>query len=186
MKYLTLLRHAKSDWEQPVLNDHARPLNERGLHSAPLVGRFLAKTYLGANGTPAVLPPVDRIISSTAARAQETAKLIAGAMAIDLQKMILEDRVYLAEPMTLLQVVQCLDETWNHVIIVGHNPGITDFANRLLKTGEIEDMPTGAAALIELQTDLWSLTDWSEARLVGFVTPRVIEKRFAGEVAAVA
>jgi phosphohistidine phosphatase len=186
MKYLTLLRHAKSDWEQPVLNDHARPLNERGLHSTPLVGRFLAKTYLGANGTPAVLPPVDRIISSTAVRAQSTAKLLAGAMAIDPQKFILEGRVYLAEPKTLLQIVQCLDEAWNHAVIVGHNPGITDFVNRLLQNGQVEDMPTCAAALIELPCGLWDLADWDEARLVGFITPKLIEKRFAGEVAAVA
>jgi phosphohistidine phosphatase len=186
MKYLTLLRHAKSDWDQTGLSDHQRPLNDRGQRAAPVVGRFIAKTYLGANGIPAVLPKVDRIISSTAVRALSTARLVADAMALDQSRIIQEGTAYLAEPKTLLQIVQGLDESWNHVIMVGHNPGITDFANRLLKKGELEEMPTCAAAIIELPSSLWGLVDWREARLVGFVTPKLIEKRFAGEVAAIA
>ena len=107
-------------------------------------------------------------------------------MSFDRGRIITEGRAYLAEPKTLLQIVQSFDDSWSHVMMVGHNPGMTDFVNRLLKKGEVEDMPTCAAALVELPHDMWALADWREARLVGFVTPRLIEKRFAGEVAAVA
>ena len=62
MKYLTLIRHAKSSWEQAGLADHDRPLNERGERNAPMVARFLARTYLGANGIPAILPLPDRLV----------------------------------------------------------------------------------------------------------------------------
>ena len=68
MKYLTLIRHAKSSRDDPTLDDHDRPLNERGLRAASIVGRFLAKTYLGGNGSPALLPRPNRLASSSALR----------------------------------------------------------------------------------------------------------------------
>ena len=64
MKYLTVLRHAKSDWGAPSLPDHDRVLDERGLRAAPVVARFLMKTYFGGNGSAALMPAPDRIISS--------------------------------------------------------------------------------------------------------------------------
>lgn len=180
MKYLTLIRHAKSSWDDTMLNDHDRPLNERGLRSAPMVGRFLSKTYFGSNGTPALLAKPDRLISSTAHRAAETAALMAEEMGAG--QASLERRLYLAEPKTLLQFVRQMDDRWKHVMIFAHNPGISNFADRLVKRGEVDEMPTCAAALIELPWDSWSALDWEEGRLIGFVTPRLIEKRFADEL----
>ncbi len=177
MKYLTLIRHAKSSWDNTILNDHDRPLNERGLRTAPLVGRFLSKTYFGSNGTPALLAKPDRLISSTANRAAETAASMAREMGTT--PAALDRILYLAEPKMLLQFVRELDDRWKHVMIFAHNPGISDFADRLLKRGEVEEMPTCAAALIELPWDSWSAINWDEGRLIGFVTPRLIEKRFA-------
>jgi phosphohistidine phosphatase len=185
MKYLMLIRHAKSNWDDPGLPDHDRPLNERGLRAAPIMGRFLSRTYLGVDGTPAVLPPIDFVVSSTAVRALSTAKLIMEAMAIHPSLLELDDRAYLAEPRTLLQIVQELDPDLRHVIVVGHNPGISEFASRILSRGEVDEMPTCATALIEIPVDSWSEAGWHTARLVGFVTPRLIEKRFMGEVMGV-
>ncbi len=182
MKYLTLIRHAKSSWDDASLDDHDRPLNDRGLRLAPIVGRFLAKTYLGANGTPALLPTPDRLITSTALRAKHTAEII--ATELKCAAPVTDRRLYLAEPKSLLKSVREFDDQWRHVMIFGHNPGISEFAARLLKRHDIEEMPTCAVALIELPSDKWSAADWDEARLIGYITPKLIEKRFAEEAGA--
>ncbi len=176
MKYLTLIRHAKSSWDDASHTDHDRPLNERGLRNAPVMGRFIGKTYLGMNGTPALLPKPDRIITSTALRAKTTAELMMPEMKLD--HLVGDRRLYLAEPKAMLQIVRHLNDDWRHVMLFGHNPGITEFVDRLLKRGGIEEMPTCAVAILELPWDLWAAIDWSEARLVGFITPKLIEKRF--------
>lgn len=180
MNYLTLIRHAKSSWDDASLDDHDRPLNERGLRSAPMVGRFLARTYLGANGVPALLPRPDRLATSTALRAKHTAEIIAAELRAPAP--VTDQGLYLADPKTLLQIVRGFSDRWRHVMIFGHNPGISDFAARLLKRHDIEEMPTCAVALLELPWESWSETTWDEARLIGYITPKLIEKRFAQEV----
>ena len=184
MKYLMLIRHAKSDWGNAELSDHDRPLNERGLRAAPIVGRFLARTYLGAGGTPAVLPALEAVVSSTATRAQQTTQLLIEAMQIDASQVSLEESVYLAEPKTLLHLVREFPANQDHVAMVGHNPGMMDFVNRLVDKTKINEMPTCAVALIQLG-DSWQETDWGQGRLLGFVTPRLIEKRFMNETMGV-
>lgn len=180
MKYLTLIRHAKSSWDDDSLDDHERPLNERGLRSSTIVGRFLAKTYLGAGGNPPLLPQPDRLITSDAVRARHTAQIIAAELKSPAP--LENGRLYLAEPKALLQIVRAFDDRWQHVMVFGHNPGISIFAAHLLKRSDIEELPTCAAALIEVPWDAWSAVSWNEARLIGYVTPKLIEKRFAQEV----
>lgn len=178
MKYLTLIRHAKSSWDDRSLKDHDRPLNERGRNQAPMMGRFIARTYLGAGGVNALLPLPDRLLSSTALRAVTTAQLMQPALGTGSEIIALDPRAYLAEPKTLLQIVREFPDHWNHVMIFGHNPGISEFAEDMLKRDLIEEMPTCAAALLELPWDAWAAADWKEARLVGYITPKLIEKRF--------
>ncbi len=179
MKYLTLIRHAKSSWDDPSQSDHDRPLNERGLRNAPVMGRFLANTYFGMNGVAALLPKPDRLLTSTALRARTTAELMMKEMGLEL--LAGDRRLYLAEPKAMLQIVQAFDNTWRHVMIFGHNPGISECTERLLKRGDIKEMPTCAVAILELPWDTWAAVDWHEARLVGFLTPKLIEKRFGEE-----
>ena len=184
MKYLTLIRHAKSDWNDPTQADHDRPLNDRGIRSAPLVGRFISRTYFGLNGVPALLPKPEILVSSTATRAQATARLMLPELALAPGSLVLDKRAYLAEPKTLMEIVREFDDALHHVMIFAHNPGISEFANKLLLRGQIDEMPTCAAAIIEIHHDSWELTEWEEGRLVGYITPRLIEKKFAGELMA--
>src|SRR5437764_43961 len=124
MKFLTLIRHAKSSWDDAALTDHDRPLNHRGLRAAPIVGRFLANTYLGAGDAPPLLPPPDRVLSSTACRAKHTAELIVAELKSAGPE--LDRRLYLADPKSMLQIVRAFEDRWRHTMVIGHNPGISE------------------------------------------------------------
>jgi phosphohistidine phosphatase len=178
MKYLTLIRHAKSDWTTGA-GDHDRPLNERGLKNAPVVARFLGRTYLGMNETAALLPRPDRLITSTAMRAKTTAQIMREELGYNAGILVEEPRAYLAEARSLLTIVREFDDAWNHVMLFGHNDGISEFARKLLQRDYLgRSMPTCSAALLEIPWPSWAAVEWSEARLVGYVTPKLIEKRF--------
>ena len=97
MKYLTIVRHAKSSWGQPGLADHDRPLNERGQRAAPAVATFLHRTYFGGNGAPPLLPLPERLVTSTALRALSTAQIMRETFAMPVESLKLESRLYLAE-----------------------------------------------------------------------------------------
>ncbi len=143
MKTLFLLRHAKSSWDDASLADFDRPLNERGLRTAPLMGKLMRNKDL--------VPDV--ILSSPAERASTTATLVreAGGFGPEVTN---DDRIYEASPRTLLQVAADLDDEFDTAMLVGHNPGMEGFV-RLL-TDSIEPMPTAALAVIDLDISRWS------------------------------
>ena len=142
MKTLFLLRHAKSSWTDPGLADLDRPLNERGIRTAPFMGELMKSSGL----EPAV------ILSSPAVRARETAEAVKSAgLGAEIR---IEHQIYEASPHSLSQVVSELDDTHDSAMLVGHNPGMEGFIRYL--TGQLEPMPTAALAVIELNIDEWS------------------------------
>jgi phosphohistidine phosphatase len=143
MKTLHLIRHAKSSWKEPDMQDFDRPLNERGREAAPLIGEFILKKKIRP----------DLIISSPAERARETAALIikAAELVVELR---FDERIYEADAARLLDVVSQIDESVGVAILVGHNPGMEDLLETL--TGEKQRMQTGALARIVLDVEKWS------------------------------
>lgn len=179
MKYLTVVRHAKSSWDQPGQADHDRPLNARGLRAAPAVATFLHQTYFGAGeSTEPLLPLPDRIITSTAARALATAQIFRETLGLPVESLLLQSSLYLASAEKILLGVQAMDEDWAHAMIFGHNPGLHEFCDRLLARANVQRMPTCTAVLLGLPKDYWGEADWNEAQLVGLITPKTLEKRF--------
>ena len=142
MKTLLVLRHAKSSWNDPALDDHERPLNERGRRDAPRMGELVQEYGL--------LPDV--VISSDAVRAQLTAETVAEAAGYA-GEILLDQRLYLASPAEIIQVLRTMREDAETIMIVGHNPGLEELVERL--TGERQDMPTAALAQIGLPIDHW-------------------------------
>ena len=151
MKTLFLVRHAKSSRDDPSLPDRERPLDDRGLRDAPEMGKRLAERK--------VKP--DLLVSSPAVRALTTAHLIADELGIARKDIEIEDRLYASSADDLLAVVHALDKKLGSVMLFGHNPEFTDFAQRL--SDEISDMPTCAVAKFRFDTKAW--TD------VGEITP---------------
>jgi phosphohistidine phosphatase len=142
MKTLLVLRHAKSSWNDPALDDHERPLNERGRRDAPRMGELVREYGL--------IP--DLVISSDAVRAQLTAEAVAET-ARYAGEILLDQRLYIASPADILSLLQTVQENAKTIMIVGHNPGLEELVEHL--TGERQDLPTATLAQIALPIDRW-------------------------------
>jgi phosphohistidine phosphatase len=162
MKTLLLLRHAKSSWNQPELNDHDRPLNKRGKKEAPKVGE-----YLKAND----LVP-DLILSSTARRARDTAQAAAEESGYDKPIEFYQD-LYLSDTACYLDILQRLPDNAGKVLVVGHNPDLDELLTLL--TDVNEHMTTAALAQIDLPITSWTeLNEATDGRLKNLWTPREV------------
>lgn len=161
MKVLYLARHAKSSWDDPSARDIDRPLNKRGLRDAPFMGKLLA----GMGETPEV------ILTSTAARALATARAYGDAFGLPPEMVVETGGLYMAGSRALLVAVHGLDDRFSRAMIVGHNPGMTQFAGELAPGGPAH-MPTCAVAAFELAVDSWTMVRTGEGNLRFFETPK--------------
>jgi phosphohistidine phosphatase len=162
MKFLYLVRHAKSSWEDSAQNDYDRPLNERGERDAPVMGHRLKK--LG------ILP--DLILSSSAVRAATTASTISQIIGYSEKHIQFERRLYLAGELQLLHLLKEFGKG-KTVMMVGHNPGLTLFANKLLKDN-IQNIPTCGIVGAELTIADWKEAGWGSGHRNLFDAPKGI------------
>jgi phosphohistidine phosphatase len=158
MKTIYILRHAKSSWDNPNLADFERPLNKRGLKSAPFIGEIIHKNKFQP----------DSILSSPAKRAQQTAVLVkeAGKIEAEIQ---FDERIYEASPQQLLQIISELKTDSKSAMLVGHNPGLEGLVRFL--TGENQAMPTATLAVIDLEIQNWKETDSECGNLRTLIRP---------------
>ena len=165
MKTLTLLRHAKSGWDDPSLTDFERPLNARGREAARAMGREMRALGLA----------FDRVVASPAARVTETIDgLEEGDVPID---PAYDERVYLASLDTLLAIVRDTADSCASLLIVGHNPGMERLALLLSRGGALRDevaakYPTGALAEIAFPVEHWREVAEGLGILRRFIRPR--------------
>ncbi len=160
MKTLFLLRHAKSSWKKPELSDHERPLNKRGKKEAPKVGEYLHEN----DWVP------DMIICSTARRAQDTAEAVAKTSGFNGKIEPYQD-LYMSDPSAYLDILRCMPDEANRVLVVGHNPDIEDLLAVL--TDVREHMATAALAVIDLPISSWNdFNEATDARLQKLWAPR--------------
>lgn len=153
MKVLLLLRHAKSSWKNPELPDHDRPLNNRGKKDAPRMGKVLVKEGL--------VPGI--IISSPAIRARTTAEKVAKSSNYE-GKIAIESSLYGGGYEAYLDVLRHQPDTYQTVLMVGHNPDIETLLQTL--TGNEIRMSTCSIALVNIHVDKWvNLTDGIKAEL---------------------
>ena len=160
MPRLILMRHAKSSWSKPNLDDFERPLNARGRASAEAMGNWLRDQ--------GHVP--DEVLSSSSERAGETFL----RLGINVQATFLRD-LYLASAETMLSRLR--GASGNVVMMIGHNPGIAEFAERLVleapKHPRFQDFPTCATLVADL-TSSWPEADWGAAKVVDFAIPREV------------
>ena len=161
MKTLYLLRHAKSSWNAPYLEDKDRPLSDRGVSDIPIVSARLRKNS-----------SIEAIISSTALRAFTTANLIAEEIGFPVESVISESAIYLSGPLKLLEIVRKLDDRLGEVMLVCHNPTITEFANCMLGAHHIDNIPTCGLVKLRLDTNSWVHTAFEKGTLMDFNYPK--------------
>lgn len=146
MRQLTLIRHAKSCWKDPGLNDFERPLNKRGLRDLPALGERVIKFEL--------FP--DLILSSGAVRAITTAESVSQSLEIPLEEIREIPELYESCYETLLNILQNQSDRYRHIMMFGHNPGLEDLGY-FLTHDILEKFPTAGLLHIHL-----SITNWSE------------------------
>ena len=152
MKYLLLLRHAKSCWKDLSLSDHDRPLNKRGNKAAPKMGEKLNKKKIQP----------ELIITSTAIRALSTAEMLAKKINYSLAKIRFNQNLYHASTNELLKACSSCSDKIQNLMLVGHNPGMTLLANHLLKYDDqyFANIPTAGLVTLSIDIDSWKqLTD---------------------------
>jgi phosphohistidine phosphatase len=168
MKRLYLLRHTKSSWKEDDLSDHERPLAPRGRRAAPPVGVYLRDH--------AILP--DLVLASSARRTRETWELVS-LMLPRPPRVHYDDKLYLATAEELLARLRQVDDDVASLLVVGHNPGLQEFAERLFGDGDSaafaklhSKFPTGGLALYQLDIKRWNELLPGIGRLTDFVVPR--------------
>ena len=158
MKTLLLLRHAKSSWDNASLKDFDRPLNERGLKTAPKIGSFMRERKLQPGF----------VLSSPAIRAKETIELV--SQAAGLTHITFEPAIYEATAERLLQIISRLDNQVKTAMLVGHNPGFDDLLAAL--TGEHRHLSTAALACVEFKVASWRDVVYGSGKLLWLVKPK--------------
>ncbi|WP_074406351.1 MULTISPECIES: SixA phosphatase family protein [Aquimarina] len=143
MKTLYIIRHAKSSWEFDV-SDDKRPLNDRGVRDAGLVGEHL-KT---------LVKPIDKVLCSPAKRAYSTAKIIVSHLDIPENIFSLEPKLYDFEGTQVIDVIKNCHNDINTLMIFGHNHAFTSIAN-LFGDQHIDNLPTAGVVAIEFEVDMW-------------------------------
>jgi phosphohistidine phosphatase len=162
LKRLTLVRHAKSDWSIADQADWDRPLNPRGQRDAPEMGRRLREQRLKP----------ELVLTSPAARALATATIVARQLRFPADKLQPDERLYLASPQDFLKVIREHGAKARHIMVFGHNPGITEFADRLSADRRIDHMPTAAVVTMQVNLRDWTSLDWGQGLEVEFDYPK--------------
>lgn len=142
MKYVYLIRHAKSDWDDPTLSDHDRPLNKRGLKDAPMMADLLKKNEIKP----------DAIFTSTAVRAFTTAEIFLERFP-DAHFAALPE-LYHASEKTIRDFITYTDNSFNTIFIFAHNPGLLYFCD-MYEEFSLSNLPTTGIVGIEADIDDW-------------------------------
>lgn len=166
MKFLYLLRHAKSSWSEPDLDDHDRPLNKRGRQAAKAMAKYLSR---------AEIKP-DLVICSTATRAKQTLNPI--IKAVNPPKIILARKIFVGAHDELWEQLWNIPKGTKSVLLIGHNPALQNLALELAQTDKpfpfaVEKFPTGAMACFRFR-GAWKALEPHRAELISFITPKTI------------
>jgi phosphohistidine phosphatase len=169
MKTLTILRHAKSSWNDPVARDFDRPLNGRGKRAGEVMGRHMKSLGL----------KFDHVVASPAVRVIETLEHAATGYGSDLAP-AWDQRIYLASAATLLDVIHELPDGAGSALLSGHNPGLEELVLLLAPDSALRDdvevkYPTAALATLTFDVDHWAQVKPGKAELVRFVRPRDLD-----------
>lgn len=160
MKHLIIIRHGDAKRDDAALTDEQRPL-------APLGRR---QTAAATADFSTLGLPLDAVFSSPAKRALDTADIWLEAMTVPAERLHPHQDIYEAERVEMLRIVRQLDDAYNTVALVGHNPGVTGLLHHLVGRG-VETMSTSSYAVIAIDVDRWSRIALRDSELVHYYVP---------------
>jgi phosphohistidine phosphatase len=149
MKRVTLMRHADARWKDAALSDIERPLSRRGSGAAEVMARRLSELHL--------VP--DLLLVSPARRAQQTAEFLARGLSLPARRVQREDGLYLASARDLLAIVRKSGPRVAHLMLVAHNPGLSELVEHLLPEGDVQTLGTAAFCSMEFACEDWQGVD---------------------------
>jgi phosphohistidine phosphatase len=162
---LYIARHAKSSWEDFTLSDHERPILDKGKKKTIVVANELKRR--------GEIPEI--IMSSTAVRASQTAEIFAEIMGYPKDKIIYNKNLYHANDDQILEELYGLDNNIKSIMIVAHNPGLTDLVNIFTKDF-IYNLPTSGVACVKFKSDKWENIDTCKHKVEFILTPRMLSE----------
>jgi phosphohistidine phosphatase len=150
VRRLTLVRHAHAESRAPYGTDFERSLTERGKAEAEELGRYLLKQQW--------IP--DLLMTSPAQRTEQTTHILATHLELSVKGIEHEQRLYLARPTTILDLVHATGNEVTHLMIVGHNPGISELGRRLAPSAGLGELATAAACTLIFDINAWAEVDY--------------------------
>jgi len=163
-KTVILMRHGKSSWADFNMGDHERQLLDVGIKKTKRVADYLKNKN--------IVPHL--ILSSTATRAFETAKIVASQIGYPLEKILTSKNIYHAGTDDIFDEIFQLDDNIESIMIFGHNPTFTDFVN-IYQRPQIDNLPTSAVAAISFKTDKWESVPMAKASVDFLISPRMLK-----------
>ncbi|HZK08867.1 MAG TPA: histidine phosphatase family protein [Bacteroidales bacterium] len=164
MKTVYIVRHAKSSWDSPQLEDYERPVIPKGFKRTERIIKFLQESGV----------KVDLLYASHAVRAAETARMLGPALGVEVDQIITEPEIYHGGTNALSNLIYGLPNDVSSVMIVGHNPVVSDFANEYADQ-HIDWLPTSAVVALRFETDAWEKIDQAKVETVFVVTPSMLK-----------
>jgi phosphohistidine phosphatase len=164
-KHLYLFRHAEAAAKEARQDDKSRQLAQAGVKDSLHMGAWFREQHFH----------FDLIVSSSAARAEQTATLCAEGMKLEHPRILVEDVLYEASVRQFLDYVNNIEDAYHHVLIVGHNPVISYLAEYLTKA-DIGDMVSGSVAIIKFELKSWKEVSEASGHLVNNVTPERVAR----------
>lgn len=162
MKTLYCVRHAKSSWDYPELSDFERPLSARGRRDAPFISRIVSEQT----------PKPELIVTSSALRTVYTARIFSEELGIPQENMRVTNELYEADIERMLSLVQSIGDEYSSVMLVAHNPTLTEFVN-LICDFELENIPTSGVVRISFSNKKnWVSIEPKSGKLVGYEYPK--------------
>jgi phosphohistidine phosphatase len=161
MKRLTLMRHGDARWKDAKLSDLERPLNRRGVAAAEAMAQRLRALEL--------VP--DLVLVSPAQRTRQTAEIVARELAIPARRVVRTETLYLASAADMLKLVQASGPRVSHLLLVAHNPGLSELIQLLVPDDERAGLGTAAVCSISFEASAWSALDAGAVRAVRCENP---------------
>jgi phosphohistidine phosphatase len=146
VKRLTLMRHANAQWKDPQISDFDRPLNRRGSSEAEAMARRLIELKL--------VPTA--VLASTARRAQQTAEIVVRELGLTSRSLRSQETLYLAPADEILRTIHATGPRIPHLMVVGHNPGISEVCNLLAPEARVGDLATAGVCSLTFDVRAWT------------------------------